>query len=153
PLAVGVGLADRAGGLRKRMIAELPGGLGVHQRRLGHLHRRRRILVAAWTLEYVAAVDLLAAQIAGPAGDAAQLVEPIVAGLELVIGHRPVLDRHVLGDGLGAVPVDDMAAGEMVARQVAPMLAAPVVGGAADAVARLERAHAPHWQRRLRRSV
>src|SRR5262249_2277147 len=92
-------------------------------------------------------------KIAGFAGDAAQLVELVVMGLELVIGHCPVLDRHIVRNGLGAVALDDVTAREMIARQVAPMLAAPMIGSAADAVTRQERAEATHGERRFRRTV
>ena len=59
-----------------------------------------RIFVLARAFEDVAAVDLLAAQIAGLAGNAAQLLEPVVVRLELVIGYRKVLDRHLGRNGV-----------------------------------------------------
>src|SRR5262249_19395088 len=73
--------------------------------------------------------------------------------LELVVGHGPVLDRHMVRNGLGAVALDDVTAREMIARQVAPMLATPVIGSSADAVTRQERAEATHWKRRFRRTM
>src|SRR4051812_43413988 len=145
--AVRVRLTHRRGRLREWMVAEFAARLGVHQRRLGHLHSRRRIFVAARAFEYIAAVDLLTAQVAGLAGDAAELIEPVVIRLQLVIGHRPVLDRHVLRNGLLAVTVDDVAAREVIAREIAPVLTSPMVGRAADSVAGQERSHPTHWQR------
>src|SRR6266511_4027793 len=87
-LDVGVGSAGVADRLRERVIAELLRRLLEHQRGLGHLQRRVWILVLPQPFEDVAARDLLAAQIAGLAGGAAQLFELVVIGRELVIGHR-----------------------------------------------------------------
>jgi hypothetical protein len=70
---------------RERVIAQILRRL-LHQR-TGHGLRQRlvRVLVLARALEHVAARDDLTAQIAGFAGNAAQLLEPVVMGLELVI--------------------------------------------------------------------
>ena len=114
------------------------------------LHRLVRIFVLPRSLEDVAAVDFLAAQIAGLARHAAQLVEPVVVRLELVVGDAQSWIVMSSGIDLGAVALDDVAAAEMVARQVAPVQAAPVIAGAADAVAGQERAQAAHRQRGLR---
>ena len=67
---------------------------GEQRRAVGHVHRRIGILARARAFERIAAVLLLAVQIAGLAADAAEIFELVVIRLELVIGDAPVLDRH-----------------------------------------------------------
>ena len=139
-------VADR---LRERIVTEVLRRLFEQQSGLRHLHRRIRILARTRTFEHIAARDLLAAKIARLARDAAELVEPVVIRFEFIIGHAPILDRHVRGYGARAVAVDDVAAAHVVAWQIAPVQPAPVVRRAADATCRQERAHPAHRQREV----
>ena len=67
--------------------------------------------LAARSFERIAAFLDLAAQIAGLAGDAEQLLERLVIRLELVIRDAPVLDRHrPRGNRCGAVAFDQTRA-------------------------------------------
>src|SRR6266446_6164421 len=102
---IGVGAAHVGGGRPERGISEFARGL--LQGGAGHAYRQRLIgvFVLARPLEHVAAVDLLAAQIAGLAGNAEQFLEAIVVGLKLIIGDRKILDRHLGRNRLLAVAI------------------------------------------------
>ncbi len=102
--------------------------------RAGHGLRQRlvRIFVLARPFEHVAAGDLLAAQVAGLAGDAAELLEVVVVGLELVIADREILDRHLGRNGVPAVALVQMAAQIVVGRHQPPRRAVPVRARAAE---------------------
>ena len=77
-LRVGVDRAHVRGRRRKRVIAQLLCGL-LHQRGPHGLRERLvGIFVLPRPLEHVAAFDDLSAQVAGLAGNAAQLLEPVV---------------------------------------------------------------------------
>src|SRR5262249_11545739 len=121
----------------------------------GHAQGERlvRIIVLPRPFEYVAAIDLLAAQIAGLAGHAEQLLEAVVIGLELVVGDREVLDRHLGGNGGLAVTASEMSARVVIGRQEAPGDAVPVRAGTADADAGEERSEPADRQRGLRRRM
>ena len=54
---------------------------------------------------------------AGLAGNAAQFLEPVVVGLELVIGDRVVLDGHLGRNRIAAVAILEMAPQIVVGRQ------------------------------------
>ena len=124
--------------------------------RAGHALRQRLvgIFVLARALEHVAARDLLAAQVAGLAGHAAQLLEAVVVRLELVVGDREILDRHLGRNGVLAVALgrDGCAACGRLgrSRQVTPFQCAPAppTPGAGQ-----ERAEPADRQRRLRRRM
>src|SRR5262249_21892858 len=111
------------------------------------------IFAAALALERIAAGHDRAAQIASLARGATELVEAAEVRLELVIGDAPVLNRHVVRDRLPAVTRQRLALEHEVARQEAPVVAGPVHAGAADALARRERAPAPHRQGALVREM
>src|SRR5262249_3070943 len=87
---IGVGGAHVGSRRPERVISQFACGL-LHDG-AGHAHGQRfvGILVLARPLEHVAAIDLLAAQIAGLAGHAEQLLEAIVVGLKLVVGDRKI---------------------------------------------------------------
>ena len=93
---IGIGRARDRHRRRERMIAEALRRRAEHQAGIARFDRRIRIFVAARAFEDVAAVDLLAAHIAGLARHAADLVEPVVERLQLVIADRPILDGHVV---------------------------------------------------------
>src|SRR6266481_2218963 len=88
-------------------------------------HRRVRILSLPRSLKYVAARDLFAAQIAGFARNSAQKLELVVIGLELVVGHSPVLQVHVGRNGGPAVTGEGELERLVVPRQPAPGRAGP----------------------------
>src|SRR5215212_5699795 len=108
PFAVDVSLARIADRLRKRIVTEFLARRFKQQRGLGHLQWRIGIFVASRSFKNIAAGNFLPAQISGLARNTAKLVELVVIGLELLIGHRPVLDRHVFGDGTRPVAIDDV---------------------------------------------
>ena len=143
---IGVDLARIARWRLERMVAEASRRL-VHDGS-GHALGQRRIwiLVLSRPFEHVAAVDFFAAQIAGLAGDAAQLLELVVIRLELVIGDGQVLDRHLGGNGVLAVALSEMDAQLVIGRQPPPGHAVPVRAGAAEIGAWQERAETPDRQ-------
>src|SRR2546428_10035773 len=96
------------------------------------------------SLKYGAARDLLGAQIAGFARDTPQTLELVVIGLELVVGHPPVLQVHIGRNGGPAVTGEGEPERLVVPRQPAPGCAVPVHAGAADTFARQERAGLAH---------
>src|SRR6266699_1934356 len=116
---------------------------------LRHDQRLVRVIADPWTFEGIAAIDDLPAQIAGLARGAAQFLEPLVIGFELVIGNAPVLYREIGGDSLLAVALFEMRAQHEFAWKVAPGDAVPMGARAADAIAQRKRAPAAHGKRRL----
>src|SRR5262249_52960814 len=120
---------------RERVIAEALRRLAEHARAEPRLDRLVGILIAARPPEGNPAGDDLSIEIARLPGHAAELVEAIVERLDLFVTYRPILDRHVARDGVGAVAFGDRTANAEVARQVAPMERAPVAAGAAHALA------------------
>src|SRR5262249_37797804 len=135
------GRAGIRGRRRERMQPEALRGLGEDHPGLRHYQRLVGIVVVARTLEDVAALDLLAAQVSGLARGAAELLEAIVIRLEIVVGDAPSLDGHVFRDRGASVACGQMAAQHEFARTEPPGNAVPVRAGAADAVA--ERGHLP----------
>ena len=121
--------------------------------RVAALERRQRIVALARTFERVAARLDRACEIARLARDAAQVLELVVVGLELLVGDAPVLDRHVGRDEALAVALRVVAADHEVAGQEAPVLAVPVHARAAHARRRPERAELAHRKRGLRAIV
>lgn len=99
------------------------------------LQRRRRIFRRAPAFERVATRLLLSANIAGLARSAAELFEPVVIGLKLIITDGPILNRHVSRQCVLTVAFFEMAAQLKVRRQKAPGLSVPVDPGPADAIA------------------
>ena len=150
---IGVDLAGIARRRLERMVAEALRRVGHDG--AGHALGQRRIgiFVLPRAFEHVAAVDDLAAQIAGLAGDAAQFFELVVIRFELVIGDRQVLDGHLGRNGVLAVALGDMAAQLVIGRQPAPSHAVPMRAGAAEIGAGQERAEAADRQRGLRRRM
>src|SRR5450755_1532156 len=131
------------------MMAEASGRLAEHRRSGGGLDRLVGIIVATGTFKGIATTDQLAAEISGLSRYPAELVEAIIAGLELVVAQRPVLDGHGVRNGLGAVLVRERTSDAEVGGQEAPMQRAPVHAGAADALAGQEGAEASDRQRAL----
>src|SRR6185437_2600002 len=109
------------GRTREWLVTELLRRLGEQGWSIGHVQRRVGIVAAARALERIAAGLLLPFQIAGLAGDAAEILEAIVVRLQLVVGYAPILDRHVVVRQL-AVALNVVAAGEEVTRQETPGL-------------------------------
>ena len=123
--------AGQGNGLKPASVAAACRTSSVHE---AALERRQRIAALARPLERIAAGLDRAAEVAGLAGDAAQVFEAVVVGLELVVGDAPVLDRHVGGNEALAVALLDVAARTTKSfGQEAPGLAVPVHAGAADA--------------------
>src|SRR5262249_42057763 len=88
---VGVGLREVARRLRERLVAKLRRRLGEQRVAERLLLRRRRIRTRARSLERIAARLDLPLEIAGSARGAAQILELVVTGLDLVPGDTPVL--------------------------------------------------------------
>ncbi len=132
------------------MIAELLRRFGEHHARQDRRQRRQRVFAGARRLERIAALLDLALDVAGLAGDRRGVFEPVVIGLELVVGDAPVLDRHVVGDEFLAVALLVHGADLELHVGPAPGVAAPVRARAAHALARQERPQPPHRQRFLR---
>jgi hypothetical protein len=110
----------------ERVVADALAGR-LHDR-AGHglCQRLVRIFVLARPFEHVAAGNLLAAQVARLAGDAADLFEVIVIRFELVIADREILDCHFGGNGVLAVAHLEVAAQIVVGRHEPPCRAVPV---------------------------
>ncbi len=127
--------------IAKALAGDLHGGAGhaLAQRLVG-------IFVLARTFENIAAFHDLATQIAGLAGDAAELLETIVGRLELVVTDGKVRDRHLLRDRVLAVALREVAAQRMIGGQQPPGQPVPVRAGAAEPGSGQERAEPPYRQ-------
>src|SRR3569833_3001681 len=110
------------------------------------LQRRVWVFAAAWGFEDVAAVNLLAAQVAGLAGGAAALFELVVVGLELMVVDRPILQVHVRRDDLAAVFCHGPRVHLVLPLRPAPVQTGTMSAGASHALARPERAQTAHRQ-------
>src|SRR5260370_13918749 len=77
----------------------------------------------------------------------------VVMGLKVVIGYAPVLDRHVLRNGISAIARGQMAAQHEFARNEAPGHAVPMRAGAAETVADRRDVPLAHWERQLRGGI
>src|SRR5579871_6500870 len=88
PLGIGVSLAGIARWRLERVVAEAARCL-VHDRP-GQAFRQRRIwiFVLPRSLEYVAAINNLATQVAGLARNTAELFEFVIVRLKLVVRYR-----------------------------------------------------------------
>src|SRR5580704_15448609 len=115
--------------------------------------RRIWILARAWPFVRIAARLDLAVQIASLAADAEDFLELVIIGLDVVPGDAPVLQIAVLGNERCAIALLDARAHFEIMRQKAARVAAPMRRRAADHLARLERTHLAHRQRRLRAVV
>src|SRR2546426_10778259 len=71
-------------------------------------------------LERVAARPDRALDVASGSGDAARVLELVVGRLELLVGHRPVLDRGVSGNGVRPIPLRRHLLGLEVPRVMTP---------------------------------
>jgi len=116
-------------------MAELAVRLVKQDRALIPEERRQRIFATARRLEDVAAVDLLALQIAGLAGDAELVLGAVVERLEVGIAQRPIRDRGILRDRLGAVALNRVRARAEVVLVHAPGHGAVMDGAAAGLIA------------------
>src|SRR5689334_14192285 len=113
------------------MVSDLLRGFCKQQSAGRGFHRRIRIIILPRTFENIAAIDLLSTEISRLAGYAAQLVELVEPGLQLVVTDGPVLDGHIGRNGFGAVFLRDFAFDAEIGWQKAPMQSAPMIGGAA----------------------
>src|SRR5262249_39207357 len=129
------------------MVAEALGGLRKHRRRDGGLDRFVGVIVAARSLEWIAARHDPPAQIPGLPGDGAELAEPIVERLDLVVTERPILDRHALRDRLGPIFLAELRPDAEIGRQEPPVQRTPMNASAADAFAGQEGAEPADRQR------
>ena len=126
------------------MIAQPAHGRFKHAARVGVLERRRGILLLARPFKDVAAIDFLAAQIAGFPADAHHLLGFPVARFEIVVGDRPILNREVLGQLGRSVFLKQVGAQREHIRQEAEGGAAPMLARAARARAGMEGPVLPH---------
>src|SRR5262249_25045644 len=117
------------------------------------LRRRIRILARARPFVRVSSLPDLAVQVARLAVDAVDVLEHVVVRLDFVPRHAPVLRRTVFGKEALAVTLRHLRADLEIVWKEAPRVAAPVRGGAADHLARLERAQLAHRQRDFPRVV
>ena len=150
---IGVGLRGVGRWPREGVIARVARGVGKHLARQNGCQRRQRIFAGARCLERVAALLDLSAEIAGLAGNRGGVFELVIIRLELGVSDSPVLDGHVLGNGLLAVTLLVVGADLEFHVGPAPGVAAPMHGGAADDLARQERTEPTHRQRILLRVV
>ena len=146
---VHVSLRHVAGGLRKRLVAELARSLCEQRMAEGLRLRRIGIGPRARPLEGIPAFVDLPFQIAGGARRPAKILELVVVWLEIVVGDAPVLDRHVRREKMCAISLRQMRLKDEIRGQEAPCLRVPVDPPAADAVHRHERAPAANRQRLL----
>src|SRR5207247_5368398 len=135
------------------VVTQLARRLAVKRAHVRGLHRRIRVLARARTLEGIAAGLDLALHVAGLAADAVEILEAVEMGLELVVGHAPVLAGAVLGELARAVARERAAPRFKVPGQEAPGDAVPVHRRAADTFAREEGSHLAHGQRRIANRV
>src|SRR5215471_12131618 len=117
------------------MEARFLRGRGEDQSRLGHDERLVRIFVLARSLERIAAVHDLAAQIAGLPRCAAEFFEAIEMRLKLFVRDSPILNRQIGGNCVLSVAFGEMAAQSEFGRKRPPSDAVPVRACAADTVA------------------
>src|SRR5262249_17784836 len=95
PFGVGVGLAQRRRGLRKRMISETFRPFPEQRAVVRLLHRRGRIFARTRALERISARLDLALEVARLAARPAQIFEAVVMRLELLVGCAPILDGQL----------------------------------------------------------
>ncbi len=91
------------------MQAKAVRGFGEQLLGVALFHRRRRIVALPRAFERIAAGLLCALDVAGLAGDARNIFELVVIGLEVFVGDRPVLDVIALGHDAFAVALDHVA--------------------------------------------
>src|SRR5262249_56203343 len=94
-----------------------------------------RIFVLTWRFERIAARLDLAADVPCFAGDAGQLLPEGVVGLQLGIGDAPILDGHLRGDGLLAVPGFEPRTQDRIQLSPPPRLPIPLITGPAPSSA------------------
>jgi hypothetical protein len=135
------------------MQPETGRGLGEQLLRKTLLHRRRRIVALAHTLERIAAGLDIALDVAGHTRNAGDIFELVAIRLELIVADRPVLDVIAFGQNALAVALDHVATDAEIVGQKAPGLPVPVQAGAADTVAGKKAAPLADRQRGLRRVV
>jgi hypothetical protein len=102
------------------VVAELPGAGFEQHRRLLHAQWRQRIVALPRCLEGIAALDLLASQVAGLAGHADLVLGLVVERLEIGIAEWPVGERRIGGDCGRAVALDGAGAGVEIVLVEAP---------------------------------
>src|ERR1700743_1541715 len=111
----------------KGVPSELCGSLAEQGRSIGLRHRRRRVFICPGTFERISAGLNLSPSASRLAARAAELIELVVEGFELIIGDSPVLHGHVvIGDRLFTVALLVVALGQKVGGQKAPDLAVPM---------------------------
>src|SRR4030088_119829 len=107
---IAVGARAVARGLGKRLVAQILASPLEERRCVRNLIRWLRVLVRTLSLEGIAASLNLTAQVARLARGTKRLVELVVVGLELIIGHAPVLDGGILRQDPRAVALYQVAA-------------------------------------------
>ena len=110
--------------------------------------RRIRIFVRPRTLEDVAALDALPAEISCLAADAHHLLGAPVQRFEFVVGDAPVLNRQVRGQLACAVLLPQHRRQPELVREITIREAAPMLARPAHARAGVERSVLPHGNRR-----
>ena len=114
------------------MIAQRPGRFFKHGHAVTLQQRRIRVLPRARPLEGIAARLNLAVEVAGFARKPDGVLELVVVFLQLVVGHRIILDGGVPRDGALAVSLDGVGAHFERPRTMPPRPAGPVETGAAE---------------------
>ena len=135
------------------MQAEIAGRLGEQRLGVALRHRRRRVVTLARAFEKIAAGLLGALDVAGLAGDAGDIFEPVVIRLEIFVADGPILDLMTFGHDAFAVALDHVRANAEIIGKEAPGLAVPVHAGAADPVAGQKAAPFADRKRGLRRVI
>src|SRR3984893_17116819 len=129
------------------MIAGIARRIGEHLARQDRRQRRQRIVAGSRRLERIAAGLDLTAGVTSLAGDRRGIFKLVVIGLELGVADAPVLDRHVVGNGVLAVALFVVGADLELHVGPAPGVTAPVHAGAAHYFAGQERAEPADRQR------
>src|SRR5262249_52118404 len=138
-----VGLRNDCARRREWVIAEFLRPRLEQHRRLVPLQRRQRIVALARRLEHIAAVDLIALQIAGLAGTPDLRFGLLLEWPQHRIGQGPVSERAFLRDRSEAISLDGVRARAKIVLMQAPRYGAIVDGAAARLVAVVLRGN-PH---------
>jgi hypothetical protein len=92
------------------VVSQFTGSLAKQLRAIDVGDRRRGIAAGPRAFERIADRHRRSFYVAGLARSAVQIFELVEVGLQFVVGYVVVLDRHIIRQEPGAVPVDVPAA-------------------------------------------
>lgn len=105
--------------------------------------RWQRKFLGTFSLERITPLDYCAVQVAGFSRGAADALELVEEGFELLIADTKILDRHAVGYEALAVALRNVASETQFLRQNAPVLTIPMHTPAADTGSRQKRPQLP----------